>query len=72
MNDLVGMKTRSYPLAVVFDESKVTTDLIKEYEEPGFFPVGDARPPLVNMSLLLKPMKSLFSWIFYLWTQIPL
>jgi hypothetical protein len=29
----------------VFGESKVTTDLIKEYEEARFFPVGDARPP---------------------------
>jgi hypothetical protein len=29
----------------VFGESNVTTDLIKEYEEARFFPVGDARPP---------------------------
>jgi hypothetical protein len=29
----------------VFGESKVTLDLIKEYEATGFFPVGDARAP---------------------------
>jgi hypothetical protein len=30
----------------VFGESKVTADLIKEYEAAGFFPIGDARAPL--------------------------
>jgi hypothetical protein len=30
------MKTKSYPLAFVFDKSKVTADLIKENEEAGF------------------------------------
>jgi hypothetical protein len=29
----------------VFSESKVTTDLIKEYETAGVFSVSDARPP---------------------------
>jgi hypothetical protein len=34
---------KSYPLAAfVFGESNVTTDLIKEYEATGHFPVGDA------------------------------
>jgi hypothetical protein len=45
-NELVTVKnSKSYPLAFVFGESKVTTDLIKEYEANGFFPVGDARAP---------------------------
>jgi hypothetical protein len=34
-----------YPPAFVFRKSKVTTELIKEYEEAGFFPSGDGRPP---------------------------
>jgi hypothetical protein len=36
---------KSYPPAFVFGESKVTSDLIKEYVAAGFFPVGDARAP---------------------------
>jgi hypothetical protein len=30
----------------VFGESKVTTNLIREYEAAGFFPAGDGRAPL--------------------------
>jgi hypothetical protein len=33
------------PPAFVFGESKVIAALIKEYEQAGFFPVGDTRPP---------------------------
>jgi hypothetical protein len=45
--ELIDMKSaKSYPPAFVFGESKVTADLIKEYEAAGFFPVGDARAPL--------------------------
>jgi hypothetical protein len=29
----------------VFGESKVTADLIKEYEQARFFPAGDSCPP---------------------------
>jgi hypothetical protein len=36
VSELVAMKTKSYPLAFVFDKSKVTVDLIKENEEAGF------------------------------------
>jgi hypothetical protein len=43
-NELVAAKSaKSYPPAFVFGESKVTLDLIKEYEAAEFFPVGDAR-----------------------------
>jgi hypothetical protein len=34
------------PASFVFGESKVTTDLIREYEGAGFFPVSDGRGPL--------------------------
>jgi hypothetical protein len=45
-NELVTAKsTKSYPPAFVFGESKVTSDLIKEYEAVEFFPIGDARAP---------------------------
>jgi hypothetical protein len=45
-SDLVTIKNmRPYPPAFVFGESKVTVELIKEYEAAGFFPLGDARAP---------------------------
>jgi hypothetical protein len=45
-NELVAAKSeKSYPPTSVFGESKVTSDLIKEYEATEFFPVGDARTP---------------------------
>jgi hypothetical protein len=45
-SDIVAVKnTRPYPPAFVFGESKVTDELIKEYEVAGFFPVGDTHAP---------------------------
>jgi hypothetical protein len=44
LNELVVVKAASPPPAFVFGESKVTADLIKEYENAGFFPVGDGHP----------------------------
>jgi hypothetical protein len=45
-SDLVTAKNmKSYPPAFVIGESKVTANLIKEYEAAGFFLVGDARAP---------------------------
>jgi hypothetical protein len=45
-SELVAVKSvKSYPLAYVFGESKVTATLIKEYKEAKFFPIGDACPP---------------------------
>jgi hypothetical protein len=44
-SELVTVKSKSYPPAFVFGESKVTTDLIKEYEKSRFFPIGDGCLP---------------------------
>jgi hypothetical protein len=45
--DLIAVKrSKSIPPSFVFGESKVTMDLIREYEATGFFPVGDGRAPL--------------------------
>jgi hypothetical protein len=47
MKDLVTAKrSKALPAAFVFGESKVTTDLIREYEAAGFFPAGSGRAPL--------------------------
>jgi hypothetical protein len=47
LKDLVAAK-RSKPLppSFVFGESKVTTNLIREYKAAGLFPVGSGRAPL--------------------------
>jgi hypothetical protein len=47
LKDLVAAK-RSKPLppSIIFGESKVTTNLIREYEAAGFFPMGSGRAPL--------------------------
>jgi hypothetical protein len=45
--DLVTAKrSKSMPASFVFGESKVTTNLIREYEATGYFPAGDGRAPL--------------------------
>jgi hypothetical protein len=45
--DLVAARwSKSISASFVFGESKVTTDLIQEYEAAGFFPTGDGRAPL--------------------------
>jgi hypothetical protein len=47
MKDLVSTKRlKALPVAFVFGESKVTTNLIREYEAAGFFPAGSGRAPL--------------------------
>jgi hypothetical protein len=38
--------SKSFPPSFVFGESKVTTNLIREYEAAGFFPAGDGRATL--------------------------
>jgi hypothetical protein len=44
--DLIAAKSsKSYPPSFVFGESKVTTNLIREYEAAGFFPASDGRAP---------------------------
>jgi hypothetical protein len=45
--DLIAAKcSKSLPPSFVFSEFQVTTNLIKEYEAPGFFPVGHGCAPL--------------------------
>jgi hypothetical protein len=45
--DLVTTKrSKSLPTSFVFGESKVTTNLIREYEAVGYFNAGDGRAPL--------------------------
>jgi hypothetical protein len=45
--DLITAKrSKSMPTSFVFGESKVTTNLIREYEAAGYFPTGDGRAPL--------------------------
>jgi hypothetical protein len=47
LKDLVTTKrSKALPAAFVFGESKVTTNLIREYEAAGFFPACSGRAPL--------------------------
>jgi hypothetical protein len=47
LKDLVATKrSESLPPSFVFGESKVTTNLIREYEADGFFSAGSGRAPL--------------------------
>jgi hypothetical protein len=47
VRDLIRTRpTGHLPLSLVFRESKVTTNMIKDYEAAGFFPLGTGRAPL--------------------------
>jgi hypothetical protein len=47
VSDLVKAKTAGpLPPSLAFGESKVTTNMIREYEKAGFFPPGAGRAPL--------------------------
>jgi hypothetical protein len=47
VGDLVGTRPAGpLPPSLVFGESKVTTNMIREYEAAGFFPSGTGRAPL--------------------------
>jgi hypothetical protein len=47
IRDLIRTRlTGPLPLSLVFRESKVTTNMIKDYEAAGFFPLGTGRAPL--------------------------
>jgi hypothetical protein len=47
VKDLIAAKrSRPLPPSFIFGESKVTTNLIREYEVAGFFPTGSGRAPL--------------------------
>jgi hypothetical protein len=43
---MVEKSSKSYPPSFIFGESKVTMNLIREYESAGFFPAGDGHAPL--------------------------
>jgi hypothetical protein len=43
---ITATRSKALPAAFVFGESKVTADLIREYEGAGFFPAGTGRAPL--------------------------
>jgi hypothetical protein len=59
LNELVIMKAASHPPSFVFGESKVTTDLVKEYKNARFSLSVPDVPLQANKFLLLKPMKLL-------------
>jgi hypothetical protein len=70
LNELISLKG-SYPPSVVFGRSKITKELIKEYEEAGFFPSGDGHPP--SNEETPSPMANeivVFRDFFHLWSQI--
>jgi hypothetical protein len=47
LRDLVSTKrSKSLPASFNFGESKVTTNMIWEYEASGYFPAGDGHAPL--------------------------
>jgi hypothetical protein len=47
LKDLIAAKQSGpLPPSLVFRESKVTTNMIREYEAAGFFPSGTGRAPL--------------------------
>jgi hypothetical protein len=47
LKDLVTAKQSKFmPASFVFGESKVTTNVIREYEAASYFPAGDGRAPL--------------------------
>jgi hypothetical protein len=47
LRDLISTKrSKSLPASFNFGESKVTTNMIREYEAAGYFPAGDGRAPL--------------------------
>jgi hypothetical protein len=43
---MAAKSSKSYSPSFVFGESKVTTNLIRDYEAAVFFPAGDSRAPL--------------------------
>jgi hypothetical protein len=43
---IAARRSESFPPSFSFGESKVTTNLIREYEVAGFFPTGDGCAPL--------------------------
>jgi hypothetical protein len=64
VKDLITAKQSGpLPPSLVFGESKVTANMIRDYEAAGFFPVGNGRAPLDEQTLLTKLVKLLCSTI---------
>jgi hypothetical protein len=49
---IAARRSKSMPASFVFGESKVTTNLILEYEAAGYFPAGDGVPLSTSKFLL--------------------
>jgi hypothetical protein len=64
---MAAMSSKSYPPSFVFGESKVTTNLIREYEAAGFFPAGDGRAPLDEQTPTLREKLVLVTGVDRLW-----
>jgi hypothetical protein len=61
VKDLIAAKQSGpLPPSIVFGESKVTTNMIRDYVAAGFFPAGTGRAPLDEQLLLLKTVNSLY------------
>jgi hypothetical protein len=64
IRDLIRARpTGPLPQSFVFRESKVTTNLIRDYETAGFFPAGTGRASLDEQTPTPKMEKSLCSAI---------
>jgi hypothetical protein len=56
VEDLVMLRTSGpLPPSLAFGESKVTSDIIREYEKAGFFSPGAGRAPLDEIIPTPKP-----------------
>jgi hypothetical protein len=68
VGDLVRTRAAGpLPPSLVFGESKVTTNMIREYEVAGFFPSGTGRAPLTNKSLSPKTERLSYFGTSSLW-----
>jgi hypothetical protein len=74
LKDLISTKrSKALPAAFVFGESKVTTNLITEYEAAGFFPTGSGHAPLDEEVPSPETDEIVMFWdFFYLWFNISL
>jgi hypothetical protein len=80
VSDLVKTKTAGpLPPLLVFGESKVTADTIREYKKAGFFPPGAGRAPLDEQIPTPRDGECVvfrdffcFSRLLHLWAQVPL
>jgi hypothetical protein len=74
VRDLVRSRSSGpLPSSLVFGESKVTANMIREYEAAGFFPSGTGRAPLDEQTPTPEDGKVVvFCDFFHLWYEVPL